>query len=76
MGERMDNGSKDLIIIFVLACIFLSGLVGLGYVLEKERCHAKWKMSEMQSEYGFFSGCLVKTKTGQWIPSKNYREFD
>ena len=61
----------------LLAIVGLTGaLMFAQNELSRQSCEQRWRVSGLQSSYGFFQGCLVKMPSGRWIPDKNVRDID
>ena len=45
------------------------------YAWKSVECREMWKPSGMETSFGFFQGCQVKTPKG-WMPSHIIREVD
>jgi hypothetical protein len=70
----MDFLVNLIVILFLTLVFFVLSLAGVTWIVYKEEeigCVEKWE--KMEPKYSFFSGCLIKTKNGEVIPSSNYR---
>lgn len=60
---------------------FLSLFIGIfviifaSYAIDSKSCSSQWEHSGIKSDYGFFKGCVVQDKKGNWIPADNYSDF-
>jgi hypothetical protein len=63
------------IYIFILAVIIILATPISLYHLDARACAKKTK-SFNDSYYGFSEGCMVQTKSGEWIPLSNYRYME
>ena len=44
------------------------------YLASSLSCYARWHRSGMNSEYGFFTGCVVQREDGTWVPENVLRD--
>jgi hypothetical protein len=61
--------------LFIL-CVVALGLFGLWlmvYGSQMYACESKAEKMSLQSDYGVFTGCMVKSKSG-WLPIDGVRE--
>lgn len=56
-------------------CIVASPFA-IGYWVKAAACADRWEGSGMASRFGVFSGCLVQTPSGRWIPDDRVRDAD
>lgn len=55
----------------------LIGLLILGYMaLSSVTCSARWKGSELKTDWGPIQGCRVQLPDGRWMPEDRVREID
>lgn len=66
----MKNGFTLIEMAIVIAIVGILVAAFLGpYVTCKNQATAMG----VRYQWGFFKGCLIEPKTGQWVPLKNYR---
>ncbi len=59
--------------LFIPACIFsVSALVSGINLAEEQSCKKKSEIMKLDSHYGFFEGCLIKSGDN-WFPLRYYR---
>ena len=68
--------SRDWFEVFVIVLFFVALVVGafagLAYGVAQPSCYASTERIGMESTWSFWSGCLVKTPEGDWIPLDNW----
>ena len=58
----------ELMIVVAIIGILIFAIVGPAYTCERQA-----KAMGMRHDWGFFQGCMIEPKPGQWVPLKNYR---
>lgn len=58
-------------IILAVCCLFAL-FVAIAFFLSKGECNAKAHYMQLEHEFTFFGGCMIKTKSGDWIQMKSY----
>ena len=58
------------IAVCVVICLLLAGPI---YLINSCACSAKADQLGLEHDFGFFKGCFVREKNGQWIDYNNYR---
>jgi hypothetical protein len=68
---------KDFIVVsfwLVLAVAAILALaVGVSYPFSKRSCRETWQASGMASDFGIWTGCMVRLPDGTWVPAESYR---
>ena len=78
MLNKIGNFFNRFLIIlfeFVLPIFFwlaVLGILNIPHMIGKS-CELNAIKMEMQYDYGFIQGCMIKTDVGKWIPLANYR---
>ena len=70
----MNDDLKFAIIlgVSVVLAVVMVGVV--GYFASGLSCDSRWHRSGMNSEYEFFTGCLVQREDGTWSPENVLRD--
>jgi len=59
--------------LLTIALVLLLSLI-VADVVGKTACEQRWQ--HQGSYWGFFTGCMVKTPDGTFLPESNYRIID
>jgi hypothetical protein len=70
----MRNLFLNTVLIVALAAI-IAFPFALAYGLNVWSCYRKSTVMEMDWQYGFGIGCMVKTSAGRWFPLKSIRDI-
>ena len=66
---------EDYIIAFLTIGLIVIALFAVSMGL-KYTCYEQTKRMGYNHDWGFFSGCMIEKKPGQWIPLDVYRGFE
>lgn len=57
-----------------MACVFagFALIFVAAFFLSKGECNEKARYMKVNHEFTFFGGCMIETKSGEWIQMKNY----
>jgi prepilin-type N-terminal cleavage/methylation domain-containing protein len=56
-----------------LIVIAIIGILAVAPIGSAYTCERQAKLMGMRHDWGFFQGCMIEPKPGQWVPLKNYR---
>ena len=69
---RRQRGSAEFLLVVIVALLFYA-VIWIG---DSKICTSKWERSGLQTDFGLFSGCLVRTPSGRWMPEDSVRDID
>lgn len=64
---------KDCLIVIMSFIISVILIITGAVMFEKKQCKERWTNSGKQASYEMFTGCLVETSSGKFIPEKTLR---
>ena len=65
--------SHDFLEIVAVLMIFFGMVFATFFVTSGYGCESQAKKMGVNHDWGFFQGCMIEPKPGQWVPLKNYR---
>ena len=65
----------EVLVGIVAAVMLMIALLGGSYFGNSLSCDSRWYRSGMNSEYGFFTGCVVQREDGTWVPENVLRDI-
>lgn len=68
-----DDLARGLIIIGCGAFLLLVGLCWLILSLSSYECSARATQMQRQHQFSMWTGCMIRTKQGEWVPLGAYR---
>ncbi len=69
----MLNDLVVFICMVIFGFVFVVSIAISGIYFASAKCHRLSEVMKVETKYEVISGCLLKTKTGQWVPFNNYR---
>jgi hypothetical protein len=66
---------KEGILILIMLVVLCVALFGTAVGLANMQCEQQTASIGYNHKFGIFSGCMIETEPGIWIPLTNWRSF-
>jgi hypothetical protein len=68
----MDDGLKFILLIVLSLVLCLAGALAFEMFTEYQACN----QITIEHQFNFWSGCMVRTSSNDWIPLDNYKYIE